>query len=209
MKHRRGGAPPPGRPPALLDRVLAACRDAFAVAADAEITGEANPGTADRPRFAAWRALGVNRLSIGVQSFADDELRWLGRTHTAAEAEAAFRAARTVGFANINLDLIFGLPGQAPPTWARTLARACALGPEHLSLAAPDGDAPEGEAGQVIAPDLPDVDFAVDAAAGKIHQAVAAPGPGCVSLQQGPQRQGPHQQNPQEGQEKITEAPHG
>lgn len=129
-----GGGTPTVLPPELLARVLAACREAFDVAADAEITSEANPGAADRPRFAALRALGVNRLSIGVQSFDDAELRWLGRIHTADEAEAAFRAARAAGFANISLDFIYGLPGQSPDIWTRTLARAIALGPEHLSL---------------------------------------------------------------------------
>ncbi len=78
--------------------------------------------------------MGVNRLSMGVQSFDDAELRWLGRIHSAAEAEAAFRAARAAGFAKINLDFIFGLPGQDPATWVRTLARAINLQPEHLSL---------------------------------------------------------------------------
>jgi len=129
-----GGGTPTVLPPDLLARALAACREAFAVAADAEITSEANPGTVDQARFAALRELGVNRLSMGVQSFDDAELRWLGRIHTAAEAVAAFRAARRAGFANINLDFIFGLPGQNPATWMRTLAQAIDLGPEHLSL---------------------------------------------------------------------------
>ena len=129
-----GGGTPTVLPPDLLARALAACREAFDVAPDAEITSEANPGTVDQARFAALRDMGVNRLSLGVQSFDDAELRWLGRIHSAAEAEAAFVAARAAGFANINLDFIFGLPGQASATWARTLDRAVALGPEHLSL---------------------------------------------------------------------------
>ena len=101
---------------------------------DAEITSEANPGTVDQAHFAALAGMGVNRLSMGVQSFDDAELAWLGRIHSADEAEAAFHAARRAGFANINLDFIFGLPGQDPITWARTLARAISLAPEHLSL---------------------------------------------------------------------------
>jgi len=129
-----GGGTPTVLPPALLAAALDACREAFDVAADAEITSEANPGTVDQPHFAALRAMGVNRLSMGVQSFDDAELRWLGRLHTAAEAEIAFTAARAVGFANINLDFMFGLPGQRPETWTRTLARAMSLAPEHLSL---------------------------------------------------------------------------
>jgi oxygen-independent coproporphyrinogen-3 oxidase len=129
-----GGGTPTVLPSALLACILAACRAAFDVAADAEITSEANPGTTDEARFSALRAMGVNRLSMGVQSFDDAELRWLGRIHSAREAEAAFVAARAAGFTNVNLDLIFGLPGQRPETWAVTLARAIALGPEHLSL---------------------------------------------------------------------------
>lgn len=129
-----GGGTPTVLPPQLLARVLDACRTAFRVPPDAEVTSEANPGTADGARFAALRALGVNRLSMGVQSFDDAELRWLGRIHTADEAAAAYEAARAAGFANINLDFMFGLPGQSPATWAATLARAVSLRPEHLSL---------------------------------------------------------------------------
>jgi oxygen-independent coproporphyrinogen-3 oxidase len=129
-----GGGTPTVLSPDLLARILDVCREVFEVAPAAEITSEANPGTVDRARFAALRELGVNRISMGVQSFDDDELRWLGRIHTAAEVEAAFGTARAVGFNNINLDLIFGLPGQKPAIWARTLAHAIALGPEHLSL---------------------------------------------------------------------------
>jgi len=129
-----GGGTPTALPPALLARVLAACRGAFEVATDAEITGEANPGTVDQARFAALREMEVNRLSMGVQSFDDGELRWLGRIHTAEEAVTAFAAARAAGFDNINLDFIFGLPNQDPATWDRTLAQAIDLGPEHLSL---------------------------------------------------------------------------
>ncbi|MCX7670773.1 MAG: radical SAM family heme chaperone HemW [Anaerolineae bacterium] len=129
-----GGGTPTVLTSAQLAQILQACRAAFAVAPDAEITCEANPGTVDRARFADLRALGVNRLSLGVQSFDDAELRWLGRIHTAAEAEEAWRAARAAGFTNINLDFIFGLPGQELATWQRTLERAIALEPEHLSL---------------------------------------------------------------------------
>ena len=129
-----GGGTPTLLPPDLLGDILAACRRAFAVRPDAEITCEANPGTVDRQRFAELRRLGVNRLSLGVQSFDDGELRLLGRIHTVEEVEAAFRAARAAGFTNVNFDLIFGLPGQRLETWRRTLDRALALAPEHLSL---------------------------------------------------------------------------
>jgi len=137
-----GGGTPTVLPADLLVQALAACREAFDVAADAEITCEANPGppaasktgAVDQPRFALLRRMGVNRLSLGVQSFDDDELRWLGRIHTSSEATRAFTAARAAGFANLNLDLIFGLPGQPPTTWRRTLAHAVSLQGEHLSL---------------------------------------------------------------------------
>lgn len=129
-----GGGTPTVLRPDQLGGILAACREHFAVAPDAEITSEANPGTVDQAHFTALRALGVNRLSMGVQSFDEAELKWLGRIHSAGEAEQAFDAARAAGFTNINLDFIFGLPGQAPGAWARTLERAVGLGPEHLSL---------------------------------------------------------------------------
>jgi len=129
-----GGGTPTVLRPDQLGGILAACREHFAVAPDAEITSEANPGTVDQAHFTALRALGVNRLSMGVQSFDEAELKWLGRIHSAGEAEQAFDAAHAAGFTNINLDFIFGLPGQAPGAWARTLERAVGLGPEHLSL---------------------------------------------------------------------------
>jgi oxygen-independent coproporphyrinogen III oxidase len=129
-----GGGTPTVLPANLLAQILAACHDSFEILPDAEITSEANPGTVDRGRFAALRELGINRLSMGVQSFDDDELRWLGRIHSADEAAVAFSTARAAGFRNVNLDFMFGLPRQDPLSWQRTLARALALGPEHLSL---------------------------------------------------------------------------
>ncbi len=129
-----GGGTPTVLPVPLLAQVMDACREAFDLLPDAEITSEANPGTVDQEHFSALRGVGVNRLSMGVQSFDDAELQWLGRIHSAEEAAGAFAAARKAGFSNINLDFMFGLPGQAPDTWLRSLARAIALGPEHLSL---------------------------------------------------------------------------
>jgi oxygen-independent coproporphyrinogen III oxidase len=114
--------------------LLRAARGAFAVDADAEITLEANPGTLEYGRLDALRALGVNRLSMGAQSFDADLLRWMGRIHSPEEIETAFTAARRAGFESINLDFIFALPGQSLATWTETLDRALALGPEHLSL---------------------------------------------------------------------------
>ncbi|MGB4801460.1 MAG: radical SAM family heme chaperone HemW [Anaerolineae bacterium] len=129
-----GGGTPTVLSAGQLARVLDACHQAFTILPGAEITSEANPGTVDRARFADLRSLGVNRLSMGVQSFAADELAFLGRIHSADEAETAFAHARAAGFDNINLDFIFGLPQQQPATWQSTLQRGLALAPEHLSL---------------------------------------------------------------------------
>ena len=129
-----GGGTPTVLEPRHLSMIFEALHGGFRISPDAEITSEANPGTVDVSRFQTLRALGVNRLSMGVQSFDDDELRFLGRIHTAAEARAAFELARRVGFDNINLDFMFGLPGQSPQAWRNTLQTAIDLQTEHLSL---------------------------------------------------------------------------
>lgn len=116
-----------------LSRIFAALRQRFELLPDAEITLEANPDSATPELLEAASALGVNRLSLGVQSLDDGLLSRLGRAHDAAQARAAFAAARSAGFANIGLDLIFGLPGQSVEHWLATLRQAVALGPEHLS----------------------------------------------------------------------------
>lgn len=116
-----------------LSRILAALRSRFDLAPDAEISLEANPDSASPEFLRAACALGVNRLSLGVQSLDDALLAALGRIHSAGQAVDAFASARAAGFANIGLDLIFGLPGQTPKAWLDTLRRAVALGPEHLS----------------------------------------------------------------------------
>ena len=129
-----GGGTPTVLDPEHLQQIFAGLHDGFDVVAGSEITSEANPGTVDQERFEALQRLGVNRLSMGVQSFAESELHFLGRIHTSQEAAQAFALARRVGFQNINLDFIFGLPGQKLETWAATLDRAIDLDPEHLSL---------------------------------------------------------------------------
>ncbi len=106
----------------------------FIVDEAAEITIEANPGTIDEAYLTAIRKLGVNRLSLGVQSLNDRELAMLGRIHTAAEARDAVRFARGSGFCNLSLDLIYGLPGQTLYDWRKTLDEAIAMETEHLSL---------------------------------------------------------------------------
>ena len=128
-----------GGTPSLLSAeqvsdVLATIYSLFAVDKTAEITIEANPGTVDEACLEAIGGLGVNRLSLGVQSLNDDELNLLGRIHTAAEAMQAVECVRSAGFDNLNLDLIYGLPGQRLSGWQKTLEKAIALRPEHLSL---------------------------------------------------------------------------
>lgn len=129
-----GGGTPTVLAPGQLRRILRQVRAAFRLRPDAEVTVEANPGSGDRERFAALADEGVNRVSIGSQSFQEDELRFLGRIHGAAEPALAVEAARAAGIARLNLDLIFGLPGQPLQAWERSLEAALALAPEHLSL---------------------------------------------------------------------------
>ena len=129
-----GGGTPTVLTATQLERLFAALRGNFAVDAGAEITCEANPGTVDQEKFGVLRALGVNRLSMGVQSFQPAELHFLGRIHSVEDVGHAFATARRAGFDNINLDFIFGLPGQTEADWLNTLDRALALAPEHLSL---------------------------------------------------------------------------
>ncbi len=134
-----GGGTPSLLSPEQLGDILAAAREAFAVLPDAEITMEANPGTVSAGTLAAYRALGVNRLSFGVQSALPGELALLGRAHDFAAAVEAVGLARAAGFDNLNLDLIYGLPGQSVADWARTLAAVLALAAAepaitHISL---------------------------------------------------------------------------
>ncbi|WP_404294998.1 radical SAM family heme chaperone HemW [Halomonas sp.] len=103
------------------------------MAHDIEITLEANPGTLERGRFAGYREAGINRLSLGVQSFQDAQLEALGRIHSGSDAETAVVEARAAGFDNLNLDVMHGLPGQTPALALEDLERALALSPEHLS----------------------------------------------------------------------------
>jgi oxygen-independent coproporphyrinogen-3 oxidase len=129
-----GGGTPALLRPENVARLLGAVRAAFAGAGGApEVTLEANPSRLERARLGAFRAAGVNRLSLGVQSFDDVVLRRLGRAHRGEAARAALRAARDAGFANLSLDLIFAAPGQDLACLERDLAEAAAFGPEHVS----------------------------------------------------------------------------
>ncbi len=116
-----------------IERLLDGVRARMDVAQDAEITLEANPGTVERVRFEEFRAAGVNRLSIGVQSFDDHALADLGRIHDGRDARRAAEAAHAAGFDNFNLDLMFGLPRQSSDAAMRDLRNAMALEPTHLS----------------------------------------------------------------------------
>lgn len=129
-----GGGTPSLVPADELAAILAGLRSIFHVDPDAEIALEANPGSLTADYLRDLRAAGFNRLSIGVQSFDDAELARLDRIHTGEQALQAFAAAREAGFDNVNLDLIYGLPGQPLAAWQRNLERALALAPEHLSL---------------------------------------------------------------------------
>jgi len=128
-----GGGTPSLWDPPQLGRVLREIRSLWSVEGDAEVTLEANPGTTDEARFSAFRELGVNRLSIGVQSFAPPQLVALGRKHSGEDAVRAFQTARAAGFDNVSLDLIHGAERQTPEMAARDAAAAVALGPEHIS----------------------------------------------------------------------------
>jgi oxygen-independent coproporphyrinogen-3 oxidase len=127
-----------GGTPSLLDgvvlgRLLEGIDQRLPLAADVEVTLEANPGTAEAARFADYHAAGVNRLSLGIQSLNDTKLAALGRIHDAAEAIESYRMARQAGFDNINLDLMFGLPGQCVDEALDDLQRIIALEPTHVS----------------------------------------------------------------------------
>ena len=129
-----GGGTPSLLTVSQIQRLLNACFSAFAVDPHAEITLEANPGTLDLQQLVGLRAAGINRLSMGAQSFDASLLRTLGRIHTPEEIVQAIQYARTAGFTSINVDFMFGLPGQTMDHWRDTLECALELRPEHLSL---------------------------------------------------------------------------
>ena len=116
-----------------IRRLLVGIRERVALAADAEVSLEANPGAAETARFAEFREAGVNRLSIGVQSFRDAQLLKLGRAHDAADAARAIDAARRAGFDNVNLDLMYALPGDELAGAIGDLEAAIGREPAHIS----------------------------------------------------------------------------
>lgn len=129
-----GGGTPSLLEPGEVRAIIDACRDAFAVSADAEVTLEANPETVTPERLEGFRAAGVNRLSFGVQSLRDEELQRLSRLHSAARAREAFGMARAAGFDNISLDLMMWLPQQSVADWLSSVEGLIEIGPEHASL---------------------------------------------------------------------------
>lgn len=129
-----GGGTPSLLAPGQVAAIIAGARAQFALRVDAEVTLEANPGTIDVARLAAYREAGVIRLSLGVQSVHPAELRLFGRRHTARQAHEALLAAREAGFDEVSADLIYGAPRQTLAGWQETLQEVTAWGPEHVSL---------------------------------------------------------------------------
>lgn len=128
-----GGGTPSLLTPSHLERILDRVALRYSIAADVECTMECNPGTVTREKLDAYRALGVNRLSFGVQSFVSEELQFLARIHSAEEADDAMRLARAAGFENVNMDLMFALPPQTLGSLGYSIDRMLALEPDHIS----------------------------------------------------------------------------
>ena len=155
-----GGGTPSVPDSALIVGIMEHVRKAFHVAEDAEISMEANPGTVTREKLTDYRRAGINRLSFGLQSANDRELKLLGRIHTWAEFLESFHLARECGFTNINIDLMSALPGQTRESWKDTLKRVTDLNPEHISAysliiedGTPFGEKYGSEEGRKLLPD--------------------------------------------------------
>ncbi|MGH7514423.1 MAG: radical SAM family heme chaperone HemW [Gemmatimonadales bacterium] len=129
-----GGGTPSRLEPAAIGDLMAGLARARVIAGDAEVTLEANPDDVTPSAASAWRAAGVNRVSLGVQSFDPSVLRWMHRTHSVDQVGPAVEAVRAAGISDVSLDLIFGLPAALGRDWDRDLAAAFALSPDHLSL---------------------------------------------------------------------------
>lgn len=131
-----GGGTPSVFPAEWIGRIMKTLRDKFQIKSEegaCEITIECNPGTADFEKLQSWRRLGINRLSLGLQSADDQELKCLGRIHTWEDFLVTYQEARRAGFGNINVDLMSALPGQTSESWGRTLSKVLELKPEHIS----------------------------------------------------------------------------
>lgn len=128
-----GGGTPTVLPTMSLIRLSNKIKDSFMLSSDVEITVEVNPGTVDMEKARVLSGAGVNRFSIGVQSFDDNELKFLGRVHGSGDAIKAIAAIRYAGIRNLSIDLIYGLPGQALNNWYSTIRQAIEIMPEHIS----------------------------------------------------------------------------
>jgi oxygen-independent coproporphyrinogen-3 oxidase len=129
-----GGGTPSLLPAKSIAHILETCGKVFHTSPNLEVTLEANPGTVEQTFLTQLNQLGINRLSLGVQSFSDIELKLLGRIHSSTEAREAYLAARQAGFQNINIDLLYALPRQTINDWQNNLVEAIKLKPDHLSL---------------------------------------------------------------------------
>lgn len=155
-----GGGTPSVPDSGLIVEIMEHVRHAFHVADGVEISMEANPGTVTREKLTDYRKAGINRLSFGLQSANDQELKLLGRIHTWAEFLESFTLARECGFANLNIDLMSALPGQTCESWKETLSRVTDLDPEHISAysliieeGTPFGERYGSEEGRKLLPD--------------------------------------------------------
>lgn len=155
-----GGGTPSVPDSGLIVEIMEHVRHAFHVADGAEISMEANPGTVTWEKLTDYRKAGINRLSFGLQSANDQELKLLGRIHTWAEFLESFTLARECGFANLNIDLMSALPGQTCESWKETLSRVTDLDPEHISAysliieeGTPFGERYGSEEGRKLLPD--------------------------------------------------------
>jgi putative oxygen-independent coproporphyrinogen III oxidase len=128
-----GGGTPSALAPEQIGRILDGARECLSISGNAEIFFEANPEDVTPESARAWQDLGVRMLSLGIQSFDAEALRFLGRRHTPEEARQSVEVARAAGFEIVSIDLIYGLPEQSPDAWRRTLAEAVALRPDHIS----------------------------------------------------------------------------
>lgn len=128
-----GGGTPSLLSPSTIDEILNLLSQSFPIRPDAEITLETNPGTVDLATLKAFRSAGVNRISMGIQSFHEDDLKFLSRIHSSLEATACVRNAYEAGFENVSFDLIFALPSQTKERWEANLQQAMELHPTHIS----------------------------------------------------------------------------
>lgn len=152
-----------GGTPSLLSRnelkqVTDGIQQFFPVASDAEFTLEANPDDINKDKLETWKTLGVNRLSIGIQSFRQEDLEWMNRAHTAGEARTALDLAAQAGFTNFSMDLIYGIPGLSDEDWLRNIDAAVGYGATHLSCYALTVEEKTRLSHEISQKKLPDVD---------------------------------------------------